>query len=202
MKAYQASKFPRSCALHSFLFFSLPPLSLFAITRLRSANKSGPVSIYNLTVSSPFSSFSLSLWHTHATDHGPPLRPARIPANLCNYRAAARPISSMALGARRRTNTRAREEERRTSYRSYVHHWPAQHPPTTLSLQWKILPVHESGLGAILFLFFFFWNGKEIFLNSKEKVIRGGIIWEGGRVIKRVSGSWRRKVYTWGTICL
>lgn len=61
MKAYQASKFPRSCALHSFLFFSLPPLSLFAITRLRSANKSGPVSIYNLTVSSPFSSFSLSL---------------------------------------------------------------------------------------------------------------------------------------------
>lgn len=135
MKAYQASKFPRSCALHSFLFFSLPPLSLFAITRLRSANKSGPVSIYNLTVSSPFSSFSLSLWHTHATDHGPPLRPARIPANLCNYRAAARPISSMALGARRRTNTRAREEERRTSYRSYVHHWPAQHPPTTLSLQ-------------------------------------------------------------------
>lgn len=199
MKAYQASKFPRSCALHSFLFFSLPPLSLFAITRLRSANKSGPVSIYNLTVSSPFSSFSLSLWHTHATDHGPPLRPARIPANLCNYRAAARPISSMALGARRRTNTRAREEERRTSYRSYVHHWPAQHPPTTLSLQ----PMKNfTGSWKRCDSFFFFWNGKEIFLNSKEKVIRGGIIWEGGRVIKRVSGSWRRKVYTWGTVCL
>lgn len=199
MKAYQASKFPRSCALHSFLFFSLPPLSLFAITRLRSANKSGPVSIYNLTVSSPFSSFSLSLWHTHATDHGPPLRPARIPANLCNYRAAARPISSMALGARRRMNTRAREEERRTSYRSYVHHWPAQHPPTTLSLQ----PMKNfTGSWKRCDSFFFFLKWKGNFFEFERKGDSRGNNMGGGRVIKRVSGSWRRKVYTWGTICL